>query len=58
MSPVLAGIFGILIMILMFMTRMPVAFVMALVGFAGFSLMVSPSAGLVLLSRNVFETFV
>ncbi len=57
MSPTIAGILGILIMILMFMTRMPVAFVMALVGFAGFSLMVSPSAGLVLLSRNVYETF-
>ena len=57
MSPILAGICGILIMLLMFMTRMPVAFVMALVGFAGFSLMISPSAGLVLLSRNVYETF-
>ena len=57
MSPILAGICGILIMLLMFMTRMPVAFVMALVGFAGFSLMVSPSAALVLLSRNVYETF-
>ncbi len=33
MSPMLIGIIGILIMILMFMTRMPVAFVMALVGF-------------------------
>lgn len=53
----LIGIIGILIMILMFMTRMPVAFVMALVGFAGFSFMITPSAGLVLLSRNVYETF-
>ncbi len=57
MSPILAGIGGIAIMLIMFMTRMPVAFVMALVGFAGFSLMISPSAGLVLLSRNVYETF-
>jgi len=57
MSPILAGICGIAIMLLMFMTRMPVAFVMALVGFAGFSLMISPQAGLVLLSRNVYETF-
>ena len=57
MNPILFGILGILIMIMMFMTRMPVAFVMALVGFAGFSLMITPSAGLVLLSRNVYETF-
>ncbi len=57
MSPALAGIIGILIMILMFLTRMPVAFVMATVGFCGFSLMISPHAGLVLLSRNTYETF-
>jgi len=41
----------------MFLTRMPVAFVMAAVGFAGFSAMISMDAGLVLLSRNVYETF-
>ena len=57
MSPVIAGIIGIAVMIIMFMSRMPVAFVMALVGVIGFSLMTSPEAGLVLLSRNVYETF-
>jgi len=44
-------------MIIMFMSQMPVAFVMALVGFLGFSIMTSPDAGLVLLSRNIYETF-
>ncbi|NWH04124.1 TRAP transporter large permease [Desulfobacter latus] len=57
MSPVVAGIVGIAAMIIMFMTQMPVAFVMALVGFLGFSIMTSPDAGLVLLSRNIYETF-
>lgn len=57
MSPVLIGIIGIAAMIVMFMTQMPVAFVMALVGFIGFSIMTSPDAGLVLLSRNIYETF-
>ncbi len=57
MSPTFIGITGIIIMILMFLTRMPVAFVMASVGFVGFSCMISPDAGLVLLSRNVYETF-
>lgn len=57
MSPTFIGITGIIIMILMFMTRMPVAFVMASVGFVGFSCMISTDAGLVLLSRNVYETF-
>jgi len=57
MTPTLIGIIGIAIMILMFLTRMPVAFVMAIVGFVGFSTMITPNAGLVLLSRNVFEVF-
>lgn len=57
MSPTLIGITGILIMLLMFLTRMPVAFVMATVGFVGFSIMISTDAGLVLLSRNIYETF-
>ena len=57
MSPTLIGITGIAIMILLFLTRMPVAFVMAIVGFVGFSTMITPDAGLVLLSRNVYEVF-
>jgi len=57
MSPTIIGIIGIIIMILMFLTRMPVAFVMATVGFVGFSAMITPNAGLVLLSRNVYEVF-
>ncbi len=57
MSPILAGIAGVVVMIFMFATRMPVAFVMTLVGCLGFSLMTSPEAGLVLLSRNIYETF-
>ncbi len=57
MSPTLIGILGIVIMILMFLTRMPVAYVMATVGFIGFSVVITPSAGLILLSRNVYETF-
>jgi C4-dicarboxylate transporter, DctM subunit len=57
MNPTLIGIIGILIMLLLFLTRMPVAFVMASVGFVGFSIVISTDAGLVLLSRNIYETF-
>nr|MDA8136316.1 TRAP transporter large permease [Desulfobacteraceae bacterium] len=57
MSPTAIGIIGLVIMILMFFTEMPVAFVMGIVGFIGFSTLVSPDAGLALLSRNVYETF-
>ncbi|MBW1730626.1 MAG: TRAP transporter large permease [Deltaproteobacteria bacterium] len=57
MDPTVVGIVGIGIMIIIFLTRMPVAYVMALVGYLGFSIMVSPKGGLALLSRNVYEVF-
>jgi len=57
MSPTLIGIIGILVMLLVFLSRMPVAYVMALIGYLGFSVMVSPQGGLTLLSRNIYEVF-
>ena len=57
MDPTLIGILGILIMLAIFMTRMPVAYVMAMVGFVGFSIMISPKGGLNLISRNIYEAF-
>lgn len=54
MDPVITGIVGIVILIILFMLGMPVGFAMAFVGFAGFSYLVSPSAGLGLLARDVF----
>ncbi len=57
MSPTMIGIIGILVMLVLFMTNMPVAYVMALVGYAGFSLLISPKGGLNLLSRNIYEAF-
>ncbi len=57
MSPTLIGIVGILVMLLVFLSRMPVAYVMALVGYLGFSVMISTQGGLTLLSRNIYEVF-
>ena len=57
MDPTMAGIIGIVIMVLLFMTRMPVAFVMMLVGFIGFSLLTSWKGGMNLMSRNVYDAF-
>ena len=57
MSPTIIGIIGIVVMILMFLTRMPVAFVMATVGFVGFSTVINHNAGLALLPRNVYDVF-
>lgn len=57
MDPTTAGIIGIVIMVFLFMTRMPVAFVMMLVGFVGFSLLTSWKGGLNLMSRNIYDAF-
>jgi tripartite ATP-independent transporter DctM subunit len=57
MNPTLIGITGIILMLAVFMTRMPVAYVMAMIGYAGFSLMISPEGGLNLLSRNIYDVF-
>lgn len=57
MSPVGVGILGILILVIVFLLRMPVGFAMALVGFAGFSFLVTPQAGLSILARDIFYTF-
>jgi tripartite ATP-independent transporter DctM subunit len=56
-NPTWTGVIGILVMLAIFMTRMPVAYVMALVGYLGFSVMISPRGGLSLLSRSIYETF-
>ncbi len=57
MNPTVIGIIGILVMLAVFMTRMPVAYVMALSGYIGFTIMISGKGGLNLLSRNIYEVF-
>ena len=57
MSPTLIGIIGIVVMVIVFMSRMPVAFVMAMIGYVGFSVMISPQGGLSLLSRTIYDVF-
>lgn len=57
MSPTLIGIIGIFVMLLVFLSRMPVAYVMAMIGYMGFSIMISGKGGLNLLSRNIYDVF-
>ncbi|CAB1061703.1 TRAP dicarboxylate transporter, DctM subunit, unknown substrate 3 [Olavius sp. associated proteobacterium Delta 1] len=57
MDPTLVGIIGISVMVLIFFSRMPVAYVMTMIGFLGFSFMISFKGGLNLLSRNIYEVF-
>ena len=57
MSPTIIGIIGVVIMVVIFLSRMPVAYVMAMIGFLGFTIMISPQGGLALISRSIYDTF-
>ncbi len=57
MEPSTVGILGVLVMLALFLTRMPVAYVMTLVGFSGFSFLISMKGGLNLLSRSFYDSF-
>jgi len=57
MSPEVTGIVGIVVLLLLFLFRVPVAFAMALVGLVGFAYLSTPGAALSLLARDIFEQF-
>jgi tripartite ATP-independent transporter DctM subunit len=57
MNPATIGIIGIVVMIILFLLRMPVAFAMILVGFAGFAVLSGPGPALSTLSRDIFTQF-
>ncbi|RUM87173.1 MAG: C4-dicarboxylate ABC transporter permease, partial [Thermodesulfatator sp.] len=58
MEPVTIGIWGIVCLILvLFLFNMPVGFAMAIVGFVGFSLVVSPEAALTSVSTEMWRIF-
>jgi tripartite ATP-independent transporter DctM subunit len=57
MDPVNVGIIGIVLLVFLFLLRMPVAFAMAFVGFLGFSYLGSFQGGVKLLARDIFEQF-
>ncbi len=57
MDPVLIGLIGIGVLLLLFVLRMPVAFALAFVGWVGYCYLASPSAGSKILVRDLFVTF-
>ena len=57
MNPTVVGIVGLVVLILIFLTRLPIAFAMTLVGFTGFAYLVSLKGALNLLAQDVFTTF-
>jgi tripartite ATP-independent transporter DctM subunit len=57
MNEVAIGIIGLGVVLLMFLTGIELGFAMALVGFVGFSIIVSTKAALNLLAKDVFDVF-
>jgi C4-dicarboxylate transporter DctM subunit len=58
MTPTLAGVIGLAVfLVIIMMLRMPIAYAMAIVGFAGYSILVSPSAAFRLVSIDIFTNF-
>ena len=57
MSPVAAGVIGVVALIGIMLIGMPVGFAMAFVGLAGTILLVSPDVGLTRLALDFFEQF-
>ncbi len=57
MNPTMLGVLGIVALVAIIFTRMPVAYVMTLVGFVGFAIQVSPDAALKLLARDFYNVY-
>lgn len=57
MNPFTLGVLGILVFLLLLILRMPIAYAMALVGFAGFALLTSASASFSMVAKEIFNTF-
>src|SRR4030043_17905 len=57
MNEVTIGIIGLAVVLLMFLTGIELGFAMAIVGFVGFSIIVSTKAALNLLAKDIFDVF-
>lgn len=57
MNEVMVGILGLVVVLALFLTNIELGFAMALVGFLGFSYIVSVKAALNLLAKDIFDVF-
>ena len=57
MNEVMVGLIGLAMVLLLFLTGIELGFAMALIGFLGFSYIVSFKAGLNLLAKDIFDVF-
>jgi C4-dicarboxylate transporter, DctM subunit len=56
MSETLIGIIGLLVLVAVFLTGLELAFCMAIIGFLGYSLLVSVKAGFGMVAQDIFDT--
>ncbi|NLN65700.1 MAG: TRAP transporter large permease [Clostridiaceae bacterium] len=57
MTPVTIGIIGVVLLLILIALKIPIAYSMFAVGFLGFSVLVSPSAALNMVSTEIFSNF-
>ncbi|PID40249.1 MAG: C4-dicarboxylate ABC transporter permease [Proteobacteria bacterium] len=57
MSPTMAGVVGLLLLFVLIFTKMPVGFLMALLGIGGFAYIVTMDAALHLVAKDLFDVF-
>src|SRR5512133_1561155 len=57
MSEVAVGLLGLASLLLLFLTGIELGFAMALVGFVGFAIIISPQAAMNLLAKDIFDVF-
>ncbi len=57
MTPLMVGVIGVCVLIVLLFSRMPIGFVMGLVGFAGFAYLAGFEGGLGVLRTVVYSTF-
>jgi tripartite ATP-independent transporter DctM subunit len=57
MSPALAGAIGIIVLVLLFLARVPVAFSMGIMGVVGFSYLTTVKAGMEMIAIDMFQIF-
>lgn len=57
MSPTMAGLAGLILLFVLIFSKMPVGFLMALIGVVGFAYLVTVDAALNLMARDLFDVF-
>ena len=57
MNPIVIGILGIIVFIMLLLLRMPVAYAMAIVGYAGFSYLSTPEKAFRIVSQDFYSIF-